>query len=103
MLCNDTTPCDGMDIYCPETADCALECDGDDGSECYGVSLYSNPIDEYEDSLMNISCQSGQCIIFIHDCSDSEYSECEVNAWNLLGTISCSSTVPDCHVRTLTD
>ena len=63
--CNGDDSCTGSAIECPLTTGCALYCDPNATSPCGAANVYIADIDGlYNESLLDISCESGDCILY---------------------------------------
>ena len=98
IKCNGSSSCDTLDLYCPVTADCVFECEGD-ASNCYGANIFLyDPDGAFDESLMDISCEpAAECVIIEHWCTDEEYLDCTVDSWAPLVPLSCSADIALCQ------
>ena len=99
MQCLDFDACSGLDLYCPYTTGCSLDCDYS-SSPCDGANVYLyDPDGSYNESLLDVSCESDDCLMYSNWCSDDEYTSCTVTTAIDLTILNCSSGIDHCQIE----
>ena len=102
VQCTGNQACLSLHLYCPQTAECQLYCDGDSdpNSPCDGADIYiADPDNSYDESLLTISCDSGECLMYENWCIDMEYESCSRSSFMTLTPLNCTADTEHCQVR----
>ena len=89
-----------MKLYCPEEAECAVECGADWNGVCNAELFISDPTGSMDDSLLDISCEDDDCLLVEWWCPDvaSTTAECTRSTAIPLTPLDCSSGTDHCQV-----
>ena len=104
--CRGDYTCDFADIYCQATEQCSIYCEKDANSTCglvpeavLEVYLF-DPDNLYDDSLLSISCESGDCDVQHYFCGNNSYiPQCAIS--RLTTPLTCNATDSHCNVCSL--
>lgn len=92
LECHGNDSCMGSALYCPISANCTLYCEQNASSPCDAANIYIS------ESLLDISCESGDCILYENWCSDHSFSSCSTNSFIAMIPLNCT-TVEHCQVE----
>lgn len=100
VQCTERYACWNANISCPETTNCSVYCDPDSTNVCDGADVFISDTDGlYDDSLLSISCESGDCMMFIHQCTDIEVlTSCTRSTVVESEPLDCSTATDHCQV-----
>ena len=71
LECDGQYGCLHLELYCPETAECALNCSSS-GYVCDGELFISDPGGQHDDSLLDIHCEDDDCLLITWWCPEIE-------------------------------
>ena len=99
MECDSSYACHGVQLYCPEEAECSMDC-GSQDYVCDAELFISDPDGSYNESLLDISCEDDDCLLVQWWCPEIENttSECTRSMSMPLTPLNCTSDTEHCQV-----
>ncbi len=84
--------CFGVDLYCPEAAECAMQC-GSQNFACEAALILSDPDGSYNESLLGISCEGNDCLLIQWWCPEiaNTTTECTRTTFLPQTPLNCNS------------
>ena len=90
--------CFGVDLYCPESAECAMQCGASD-YVCDAAIILSDPDGSYNESLLDVSCE-GDCLLMLWWCPEiaNTTADCTRTTFLLQTPLNCTAENEHCQI-----
>ena len=102
LECDGQYGCHDLELYCPETAECALNCSSSN-YVCDGQLFISDPGGQHDDSLLDIHCEDDDCLLILWWCPEIENTTTDCGRTMYLPVtpldLNCTADTGVCEVR----